>query len=141
MASITFNDGISATLQSAWPSPADRFRSWEPFARPIGEGAHGLGDGVRYQWRFRTDYGASFEVVGLTQAEMPVALRLQEHLLGGGTCTVTTDDASSNTYGTCGLAPETEPELSMENRTPVEWALKLTLIDVSGSPVAMVCEY
>src|SRR5688572_20707461 len=107
MAKIDFTDSIgSATLACSWPSgQARRFRTWEPFARPFGEGAHALSDGRRYQFRFRTDYGASFEIAGIANSDVDIALRLQEHLLGGGVCEVTTDDLSSRVYTDCGLAP------------------------------------
>jgi hypothetical protein len=143
MASITFTDTTgAATLQSAWPSSINRFNSWVPFSRPIGEGANRLSNGQRHQFRFRTDYGASFEIRGIANTDVDIALRLQEHLLGdGNTCTVTTGDASSRVYTTCALAPGTEPELSGPDPETLEYTLSLTVIDVATTPTPMLCEY
>lgn len=142
MASIGFTDATgSATLQPSWPAPANRFRHWVPMQRPIGEGAHGLGDGVRYQFRHRTDYGASFELPGIANTDMDLALRLQEHLLSGGTCSVSTGDANAATYTTCCLAPDGDVEIELDDAAMLEYVVRLSVIDVSVSPAPMVCEY
>ena len=139
MASIDFNDGSAATLASSWPTPANRFRAWEPFSRPFGEGAAALGSGKRYQWAFRTDYGASFEIAGIANTDVDIALRLMAHLIEGGTITVNTADVNTTSYSNCCLAPETMPELTLEDRAMLEYTLKLTVVNLSGA--AMLCEY
>lgn len=143
MASISFTDSTgSATLACSWPSGAPRrFRTWEPFSRPFGEGANRLSSGKLEKFSFRTDYGASFEIAGIANTDVDIALRLQEHLLGGGVCTVTTDDLSSRVYTDCGLAPGTEPELRLEDRQMLEYTMSLVLIDVATTPTPMLCEY
>lgn len=142
MAEILFTDATgAATLQSSWPVPADRFRNWTPYQRPIGEGAHGLGDGQRYQYQFRTDHGASLEMPGIVNTDLAIALRFQAHLLGGGVCEVRTEDTLASVYPTCGLAPDGDVEITLEDRAMLEYTVRVTVIDVAASPVPMVCEY
>lgn len=143
MASIAFTDSTgAATLQSAWPSPANKFNAWTPYSRPVGEGANKLSDGQRHQFRFRTDYTASFEVRGIANTDVDIALRLCEHLLGdGNTCALTTGDASSRTYATVALAPGTEPELTLSDPQTLEYTLSLTVVNVATTPAPMLCEY
>lgn len=142
MASIQFTDsGGAVTLQSAWPAPANRFASWLPFARPIGEGAHELGTGKRHQFRHRTDYGAEFEIRGVANTDVDLALRLEAHLTSGGTVQVNTGDASSRVYMTCCLAPDGAFELSGPDPVTLEYTVRVTLLNIVASPSAMLCEY
>lgn len=139
---ITFTDATGAvTIQSAFNAPAGRFENWIPFNRPIGEGAHALGTGQRYQFAFRTDYGASFELRGVLRTDADLLARMEAHLIGGGTVALTTGDASSNTYATCGLGPDLPfPEFDYD-REMREFTVRLTLINLAASPSAMLCEY
>lgn len=140
--SIQFTDSVgSATLACSWPVPFDRFRNWVPFSRPIGEGANALAEGRRYQFQFRTDHGVRFEMPGILNTDVDIALRLMAHLIGGGLVTVNTGDASSRSYASCGLAPGTEPELTLEDRQLLEYTFAATVIDVSTTPVPLLCEY
>lgn len=142
MASIQFTDGTGAvTLQSAWPAPANRFGAWRPFAVPIGEGAHALGTGQRYQFVHRTDYGASFEIRGLVNTDVDLALRLQAHLISGGTCTVNTADAASRSYATCCIAPDAEVSIEGPDVVTLEYVVRVAVINVAAAPAAMLCEY
>lgn len=142
MASISFTDSIgAATLACSWPSGAPRrFANWTPFQRPIGEGANELGTGKRHQFAFRTDYGAAFEVNGIANTDLDIALRLQEHLIGGGEITVTTDDLSSRVH-TCTLAPGTEPEIPFSDRQMLEYSFRVTVLDAAATPGQLLCEY
>lgn len=142
MAYITFNDGSAATLEpypSAGHEAGQRFRSWEPFQRPFGEGSWALGDGRRYQFSFRTDYGASFELPGIPNTDVDIAMRLQAHLLGGGSCAVYTLDANGATYATCYLAPDSDVTIELEDRQTLEYVVRLSLINAGGA--RMLCEY
>lgn len=139
---IQFTDSIgSATLASSWPTPFDRFRNWVPSSTPIGERAHSMADGRRYQFQFREDHGVRFEIAGIRNTDADIALRLMSHLIGGGLVTVNTGDASSRSYASCGIAPETEPELTLEDRQLLEYSFALSLINVATSPTPMLCEY
>lgn len=142
MAYITFNDGTAATLTcypNAGHQAGQRFRSWEPFQRPFGEGAWALGDGRRYQFPFRTDYGASFELPGIPNTDVDIAMRLQAHLLGGGLCAVYTLDTNGATYTNCRLAPDGDVTIELEDRTTLEYVVRLSLVNLDSA--RMLCEY
>lgn len=137
MASVTFDDGSGdQTISSAWAAPANRFGNWIPRPVKIGERATALGDGVRYQWSHRTDYGASFELPGIARSQEAVLQAFKLWADAGGTFTVTTADTESNTYATCGMAPGAMVELLWDRRTG-EYTLVLDVINVAASPVAM----
>jgi voltage-gated potassium channel Kch len=142
MASITFTDATgTATLNSAWPSPANRFRGWTPFEVPFGDAAHGLGTGRRYLYEYRRDYGATFELPGIANTDLDIAMRLKAHLEGGGLVTLTTNDASSTVYTNIGIAPDTEVEIVFEDRAMLEYTVKLTVLDQDTVPAQLLCEY
>jgi hypothetical protein len=145
---ITFTDSVgAATLKNGKTSPADRFANWTPMSRPVGDVGYSLATGAMTRVRVRTDYGASFELRNIPVATVStvrlveVADRLIAHLLNGGTCAVNTGDASSSAYATCGLMPGTSPSLQQSNSSLLEYDLSLSLINLAGSPVQMVCRY
>jgi hypothetical protein len=145
---ITFTDTVgAATLKNGKAAPADRFANWVPMSRPVGDAAYRLSDGAMTRVLLRTDYGASFELRGIPIATVggirlvEIADRLVLHLLKGGTCAVNTGDASSSAYATCGLMPGSTPSLTQSRPDLLEYALSLSLINLAGSPVAMVCRY
>lgn len=145
MASISFNDGTALVLDNGLTSVASgvgsRFANWVPITVPYGPSRDALGTGQRYMFKFRTDYGASFEIREIPIANAYIADRLRTHLLNGGTCAVTTGDSSSRTYATCGLMPGTTPEISQQNPNDITFSMRLSLIDLSASPQQMRCEY
>lgn len=117
-----------------------RFSNWTPFTTPIGPAATALGTGAVYRFAFRTDYGAALTLGDIPNANLGVALRLVRWLLGGGTCSVTTGDSASNVYATCGLAPGTTPQLTLEDPTEQTYRLSLSLINL-GAAADMLCLY
>jgi hypothetical protein len=131
-AKIDFNDGSAATLQSPVPAPGNRFRNWTPDRVPVGHFELALGTGVTSKFEFREDFTATLEVHNLRPAQLTVALRLKAHLLNGGTCTVTTADASANVY-TCRLAPGTIPQIRMTDPRLVEFAMMLALKNTAAA--------
>jgi hypothetical protein len=145
---ITFTDGVgAATLTNGKPTPGDRFTGWVTNSRPIGDSAHRQSDGALSMFRFRTDYGASFTLTQIPVATnggvrlVDIAARLVFHLQNGGSCSVNTGDPEVNAYATCGLAPGSTPTLTLSDRVNLEYTLSLSLINLAGSPVAMVCHY
>ncbi len=95
MATITFTDGTgAATLDNSTTGIStgvgSRFADWTPFQRPIGPRVPALGTGRPYQFRFRTDYGASFTMTDIPNTSMATMLRCQEWLLRGEAVTVNT---------------------------------------------------
>lgn len=145
---ITFTDTVgAATLKNGKPSPADRFANWVPLSRDVGDSAPRMSDGAVSMFVYRTDYGCSFELRSIPVAAVSgvrlveVADRLIKHLLRGGTCAVNTGDSASSSYATCGLMPGTTPSLVQSDAAHLEYTLSLSLINLAGSPVAMVCRY
>ncbi len=137
MSSIAFNDGGAATLVSPAPNPLKRFAGWTPDVVDVGVQETALGTGVAYNFVFRTDYVVSFDVPFLTQAEIAVALRLIRHLVGGGTCTVDTDDLSANSY-TCRLREGTKPTLTLADRAMMEYTLHVDLTNTAAAALIAV---
>ena len=63
MAAILFTDADGSwKLHNAKPHPAGRFRNWTPDGSPFGDAASRLSDGAITMFRFRNDFGASFEL-------------------------------------------------------------------------------
>jgi hypothetical protein len=146
-ARLTFTDDVgAATLQSDWPSPADRFGNWTPIKRPVGDSANRLSDETLYMFRTSWRYGASFEIRGLGMgaaagSALDIADRLIAHLLNGGSCAVFTEDKLSSSYATCGLMPGVAPSLQQTDARSIEYTISLSLINLAGSPVQMICHY
>jgi hypothetical protein len=145
MAYISFTDSVGTTLldnglRSVAGGVASRFADWVPFQRPIGAAAVSLGTGARSMFTFRTDYGASFAMNDIPNTSMDRMLRLQAHLLGGGTVTVATEDPLNRTY-TCCLAPEADVGLTLQDKTALLYSMTFTVINIAASPSAMLCTY
>lgn len=137
--SIAFTDGTgSATLTNGKTGFGGRFRNWVPLPEPEASSVVGLGTGAVHEWRFRADHGASFELHYIPAASLDIASRLKLHLEGGGSCTVTTGDSSSNVY-TCTLFPGSKVALTQQDPALMEYALSLKLRN-SGNAV-MRCLY
>lgn len=146
MAHISFTDGVGAAqldngLTGVAAGVGSRFAGWTPDSRVIGPRAHALGTGALHAFRFRTDYCATFELRDIPQANVAIAHRLMEWLRRGNTCSVTTGDVSGNVYATCGLAEGGDIELRQADRGEQTWTLRLTLVNLAGSPAAMLCTY
>lgn len=145
MASLIFTDAIgTVTLTNGLDTIAggvgSRFAGWVPFQRSVGATATSLGTGARTQFRFRVDYGASFQMTEIPNTTLPQVLRLQAHLEGGGTVRVVTDDVAGRVYATCCLAPDAEVGLELTDRAELLYTLSLSLINL-GSQTPMLCEY
>lgn len=146
MATITFTDGTGAvTLDNGTTAIANgvgsRFMDWSPFQRPIGPRTTALGTGRPYQFRFRTDYGASFRLIDIPNTKMSDMLRCQEWLMRGEAVTVNTGDAASRSYTTCYLAPDGDVTISMTDKNLLLYSMSFVLINGAASPSAMLCLY
>jgi len=145
MASISFNDGTSATLDNGTTGVAgavgSRFANWTPFTRRVGDTAVALATGARSMFTFRIDYGARFEMRDIPATNQGTALRLIRHLQGGGTCNVTTSDNSARTYATCGLDPEGTVELAFQDATFLTYTLSVSLVNLASPGADMLCDY
>jgi hypothetical protein len=132
---VDFTNGYDTLAQGV----ASRFGNWTPFQRPVGAVATGLGTGARAMFRFRTDYGASFEMTEIPALNLAAALRLQAHLLDGGTVQVVTDDAFGRVYNTCCLAPDADVGVTLADRSDLVYTMTFTLINLDATP--MLCDY
>jgi len=66
---IIFTDSIGqAVLHNGKPAPANRFSNWIPRAFPVGAKANRLSDGALSIFRYRDDFGASFDLTGIPVA-------------------------------------------------------------------------
>lgn len=149
MASLSFNDasGVTGTagtvtldngMTASAIAPASRFADWVPFQRPIGPRVTSLGTGIPSQFRFRTDYGASFTINDIPNTSMTAMLRTQDWLLRGNAITVTTSDAGSRTY-TAYLAPEGDVSIALQDKTALLYSMTFVLINSAAAP--MLCLY
>lgn len=146
MATITFTDGTGAvTLDNGTTSIStgvgSRFADWTPFQKPIGPRVPALGTGRPYQFRFRTDYGASFSLTDIPNTKMSDMLRCQEWLLRGESVTVNTGDAASRSYTTCYLAPDGDVTITLQDKNLLLYSMSFVLINGAASPAAMLCLY
>lgn len=144
MASITFTDAIGTAqvdngLTAVATGVGSRFAAWTPFQKPIGPAVTSLGTGARYQFAFRTDYGASFEMRDIPVVLLPKVLRMAAHLEGGGTVRVDTGDAYGRVYASCCLASESEVSLAQANATDLTYTVSLRLLNLGATP--MLCDY
>lgn len=143
MATIVFTDGTGAvTLDNATTGISlgvgSRFADWTPFQKPIGPRVPALGTGIPYQFRFRTDYGASFSMTDIPNTKMSDMLRCQEWLLRGNSVTVNTGDNAARSY-TAYLAPDGDVSITLQDKNVLLYSMSFTLIN--GSAAAMLCIY
>ena len=151
MASIVFNDSTgltgaagTVTLDNGTTSMSlgvgSRFTDWTPFQRPIGPRVPALGTGVPYQFRFRTDYGASFSLTDIPNTSMTDMLRTQEWLLRGLAVTVNTGDSGTPARSyTAYLAPDGDVSITLQDKNLLLYSMSFTLIN--GTAAAMLCIY
>lgn len=100
MARIIFTDAIgTAVLHNGKPAPANRFSNWKPNPMPIGEKANRQSDGALTMFRYRDDFGATFDLTGI-----PVAASPQNLLEPNGDITGTVG-ATPTGMGTSTMAP------------------------------------
>ena len=132
--SIVFNDGSGATTLT---SVVPRFQNWIPDATPIGPNETALGTGQVFQWVYRTDYTAAFDMGFIPPARLPDLQRLKVWLLTGGTITVNTGDLSANSY-TVSLKPGTVPSWKFDPKA-VEYTLSLAVLNTVAAP--LTCQY
>lgn len=132
--SIVFDDGTGATtLTSVTP----RFQNWVPDTAPIGPNETGLGTGQLFQWVYRTDFSASFELPYIPAARLPDLQRLKVWLLSGGTITVNTADLSASSY-TVSLKPSTTPSWKLDQKL-LEYTLSIAVLNAAAAP--LICQY
>jgi hypothetical protein len=137
--SIAFTDTIgAAVLTNGRQWPFSRFRNWAPDSVGVGDRDTILGTGDPVEFRFRTDYVASLEVDRLDPTALELFDRLKNHLLGGGSCTVTTGDNADRVY-VCKLRAGTEPSQVGFDKQTMRYTVKLELRNTAAA--FMTCDY
>lgn len=145
MASFTFDDGSGdQILRCGYPAPANRFRDWTPDPAYIGERAVAL-DRKRYQYVLATAERASLMLPGIALADEQILRAWLKHAKAGGTFTVTTDDAESNTYDDCQLASDDhgnplDPEVRL-NPLLMTYEVSCVIEHVGSPQRALRCVY
>lgn len=137
-ATIVFNDGSGSQTITPTP-PVSRFNRWHPGGEPIGEKAHGVGDGIGYAWTHRTDHIASWELPHLANSDMGKLIAFQLWANKFGVFTMNTGDAGSRSYTQCQIAPGTRIEISDPDPETLEYRLTGTTLNKAGNP--MLCIY
>lgn len=136
---VTLDNGLTAVATPTGTNgPGSRFTDWVPFQRPIGPRAVSLGTGVPSQYRFRTDYGASFSLLDIPNTSMTAMLRTQDWMLRGNAVTVATGDASARSY-TAYLAPEGDIQIALQDKALLLYSM--TFVVINSSAAAMLCIY
>jgi hypothetical protein len=141
MATITFTDGTGAvTLSNGKDGPGSRFSQWTPSIDRIADRRFALGTGIAYEYLFREDFTATFQIEHLPLSELQDASRFTRWALQGNTFTVNTQDKTNKVY-VCRLRPDTVPSLTMTDRVLLEYTLDLSVISASSPTVFLACEY
>jgi hypothetical protein len=141
MPSITWDPGDSEGERTL-PCVVEqgRFNRWKMMPKIQGEAAEGVGDGVGYIWKHRTDYVASME---LQIAHSDGAL-LHEFLEWAGEFrrfTIETDDADDNTYDECQIKVGTEADVSPPDPETLDYVLSMTVTNVALVPVPLLIRH
>lgn len=137
-ASIAFNNGSGS--QTITPTPTvSRFNRWRPVPDTIGERAHGVGDGVGYQWTHRTDDAVAWTLPHIAHTEMAKVIAFVKWANAFGVFTMNTGDASSRSYSQCQIAPGTRIEISEPDPETLEYTLSGVALNLAGAP--MLCLY
>lgn len=141
--SITWNDGAAGTLTNLKPagSGADRFANWNPSSVPVGDAEEALGTGQLHTFTFRDDYLVSFELAQIPRSEQALMLRLQRHLMKGGTVVVNTGDTANRSYPTCCMVRGSNPGPKLTDRKSLEYTMAFSLRNVAAVPVDFICIY
>lgn len=133
--SISFNDGSGATTIT---SLTPRLGNWTPMVVRVGPNAVALGSGIAEQWKYRDDYGASFEMANVPASSLADLQRLRLWLVNGGTMTVATNDLSANSYTVQLKEASTTPSWTLD-RALLEYTVSFEVVNTSAAP--MTCIY
>lgn len=141
MATITFTDsGGAVTFSNGLSGAGSRFANWTPDIRREADRRFALGSGVAYEYLFREDFTATFAIEHIQLSQLENAVRFKRWALQGNTFTVNTQDKQNRSY-LCRLAPETDLQITMEDRTLIEYSLSVSVVSAGTPTVFLKCEY
>lgn len=140
MGYIEFVDEVgTVTLASSYPTgPARRFRNWTPDQNAFGPRVFALGTGRAYEFAHRRDYTASFEIPGILPSQHEDFIRFKVWAMKGCPFDVYCEDAD-NHYYECRIAPDTQPEMRLEDSAMLEYTISLSARAIINVP--MICNY
>jgi hypothetical protein len=139
-AGFAFTDSVgAATLTNSLAAPADRFAEWVPVPRIQGAYAEAI-PGALHAFVFAQLYDVRVTLDKIPDASQDTVARFVRHLMNAGTVSITTGDAGARTYGKCQMVKGETPELAFDGEL-MEWAVTVTLRDVSAAPTEMLCIY
>jgi hypothetical protein len=117
-----------------------RFANWVPTVVRVSDRRTVLGTGKTYEYVYRTDYVASFQIEHLKATDMATVMRWKIHAMKGCEFVVATEDDASRTY-TCWLRPDTEPTIELTDRTNIEYTLSVEVMSADTPTVPLECVY
>jgi hypothetical protein len=128
ISSLSFTDSLgTVTFTNGKPGVATRFADWVVHRKPVGPAAVGLGTGLIHRFRFRTDQTASFSINHIPESSMEDMVRLEDHLLNGGTIFLAGDREMAGQFSPATLAPGTEPDFSQSDSQLREYTFSVTI--------------
>jgi hypothetical protein len=141
MATITFTDAAgAASISNGRSAPGNRLSSWTPTMNKVADRRFALGSGIAFEYVFREDFLASFTLEGLPATELEKVSRLVRHAQAGNTFVINTMDNSARSY-TVRLAEGSDIEVSMTDRTFLEYSLSMSVANANSPKVFMTVEY
>jgi hypothetical protein len=141
MATITFTDaGGAVTLSNQKFGPGNRFSNWTPDIVRVSDTKIGVGTGIRYEYLFRQDYVASFDIEYVPVAELEKVARFKAWALAGNTFNVNTQDKANRVH-TCRLSPQGDITVKMQDRSMLEYTVSVDVVSAASPQVFLTCLY
>lgn len=113
-----------------------RFSNWSPTLNEFMDTASVVGTGVRYKTVYRTDYLASTTANNMKAADLALVMRLKQHLTGGGTVYVVTNDTKGTAYE-AKLSPDGDVVINFTNPQVQEYSVGLDFKNVAAAPMVV----
>lgn len=141
MGYIAFDDELgSVTVSNGLTLPARRFSNWTPDVNRIADRRVALGSGITYEYLYRTDYTAAFQIEHYPVVRLASFIRFKEWAMRGCEFFVHTEDEANRVY-LCRIAPGTEPKAEMSNREMLEYTLTIDAMSADDPVEFMACIY
>jgi hypothetical protein len=141
MGYIDFTDTTgNAQVTNGLTLPGRRFTNWTPDTLRISDRRTALGSGVTYEYVYRQDYVASFQIEHIPVTSLPTVIRWKNWALQGCEFLVYTEDTQNRFY-ICRLVPDTTPTIEMSDREALEYTLSLEVMSADLPPVLLECTY
>lgn len=141
MGYITWTDSVGfATLSNTKPKLGRRFAGYVPDVDRIVDRKTALGTGVFYEFMYRQDYTAKFQIDKIPVTQTDTMLRFKEFAMQGCSFTMYTEDESDRFYEVR-IKPGTEIQFELSDRQMLEYSLSLEVMSAATVPVRLLCHY